>query len=112
MPVRKNFEVIVNESAIKEFVNEADGPVATDLKARAEKATRSAIRRAPISAHGSHGRRRGYLRSQIRWRVGRDGKGLYVDIESPARNPRDSKPYGLFQEKRRPYLRPAIRSLG
>jgi hypothetical protein len=109
--LRKNFEVIVNESAVKEFVDKADGPIAQDLRQRAEKATRSSIRRAPISKAGSHGRRRGYLRSQIRWRVGKDGKGLFVDIESPALNPHDGKPYGLFQEKRHPYLRPAIRSL-
>lgn len=111
MALRRNFEVIVSPAAVKEFVDKADGPIAQDLRQRAEKATRSSIRRAPISKAGSHGRRRGYLRSQIRWVVGKDARGLYVDIQSPALNPKDGKPYGLFMEKRHPYLRPAIRSL-
>jgi hypothetical protein len=107
----RRFSVSVDERAVREFVNEPDGPVVQDLIRRTQTVTRSAIRRAPSSKHGSHGRGRGYLRSQIRWVVGKDAKGPYIDVVSPALNPRDGKPYGLFQEHRHPYLRPALGSL-
>jgi hypothetical protein len=63
---------------------------------------------APVSEHGSHGRPPGYLRSKIvkREKLLRDG--IVIDVMTFARAP-DRFPYGLFHQRRRPYIRPLAR---
>jgi HK97 gp10 family phage protein len=103
----------LNIAAIDEFVHSATGPVADDLRRRSEQGVREAQRLAPVSPHGSDGRPPGYLRDQIHYELGRDEQGLFVAIESPARNA-NGDPYGLFNEvgtddmAAQPYLRPAL----
>lgn len=89
--------VRVDESAIRDLASPA-GPVARYLARGAQQVTQGAKRRAPVSPRGSHGRRSGYLRSQIGWVIGEDAEGLYVAVASPARTPAPREaPYGLFQ---------------
>lgn len=90
-------DVRVDEAAIRDLAGPA-GPVARYLAGGAQTVTQEAKRLAPVSPRGSHGRRSGYLRSQIGWVIGADDRGLYVDVASPARtgDGRDA-PYGLFQ---------------
>jgi hypothetical protein len=90
-------DVRLDEAAIRDLASPA-GEVARYLARGAQIVTQSAKRRAPVSPSGSHGRRSGYLRSDIGWVIGHDGDGLYVDVASPARtgDGRDA-PYGLFQ---------------
>lgn len=90
-------DVRVDESAIRDLASPA-GPVARYLARGAQYVTKGAKRRAPTSPHGSHGRRSGYLRSQIGWLIDSDSEGLYVVVGSPAlTNERRRAPYGLFQ---------------
>lgn len=105
--------VSLHEPAIRDLLKSHDGPVARDLISRAQRITKEAKRRAPVSPRGSNGRRSGYLRSQISWEVGADSDGVYVDIATPATTPQGA-PYGLFQEvgtskmPAQPHLRPAV----
>lgn len=97
--------------AIDEFARSA--PVARTLVTYGQRVNQAAKKFAPVSPHGSHGRRSGYGRSQIRMRPGQDGTGPYVDVLSPATTPR-SAPYMFFQEVgtrkmvAQPHLRPAL----
>jgi hypothetical protein len=89
--------VDVNEAAIRDLASPA-GPVARYLARGAQTVTQGAKRRAPVSPRGSHGRRSGYLRSEIGWVIERDSEGLYVAVASPAQtNDKRAAPYGLFQ---------------
>jgi hypothetical protein len=87
--------VRVDEAAIRDLASPA-GPIARYLARGAQAVTQGAKRRAPVSPHGSGGRRSGYLRSQIGWVIGTDAGGLYVAIGSPAQTSRGA-PYGLYQ---------------
>jgi hypothetical protein len=105
LPVRLNL------AAIDAFVH---GPeVEHELVRRGQRVTQAAKRFAPVSPRGSGGRRSGFLRSSVRLIPGRDGRGPYVDITSPATTARGA-PYGLFQEigtrkmAAQPHLRPAL----
>lgn len=90
-------DVRVDESAIRDLASPA-GDVARYLARGAQAVTQGAKRRAPTSPHGSHGRRSGYLRSQIGWLIDIDSEGLYVAVASPAlTGDRRAAPYGLFQ---------------
>jgi HK97 gp10 family phage protein len=106
-----------DESALADLLTSAAGPIAIFGDGLAEKGTQEAKRLAPVSPHGSHGRKSGYLRSQIGWRRGQDERGLYWDIVSPALSV-EGAPYGLFQEvgtskmPPQPYLRPALLAIG
>jgi hypothetical protein len=93
----RGIEVEINEAELARIVGSPDGPVARRLARLGELITQEAKRRAPVSPDGSHGRKSGYLRSQIGWDLGRDRRGWYVDIRSPARTP-EGAPYGLFVE--------------
>lgn len=102
-----------NEAEFERLLGD-NGPVVAWLQNSGGRVTQEAKRLAPTSPDGSHGRPSGYLRSQIGFRLGRDSRGPYVDIESPATTP-DGKPYGLFQEvgtvqghRFTPHLRPAL----
>lgn len=89
--------VDVDERAIRDLATPA-GPVARYLARGAQRVTQGAKRRAPVSPRGSHGRRSGYLRSEIGWLIGTDSDGLYVVVASPAQtNDKRAAPYGLFQ---------------
>lgn len=54
--------------------------------------------------------RTGALRRGIVLVNGADSNGVYVDIVSTVRSP-GGFPYGVIQNARRPYLRPALRAL-
>lgn len=53
--------------------------------------------------------RTGALRRGITIERGADANGVYVDVVSTVRAP-DGFPYGVAVNKRRPYLRPALRT--
>lgn len=76
--------------------------VATDLQRKA----------APIQARARAiaPQRTGALRRGIVVVRGADANGVFVDIRSTVRAP-DGFPYGRVVNKRRPYLRPALRTL-
>lgn len=54
--------------------------------------------------------RTGALRRGIVLRNGADANGVYVDVVSTVRSP-NGFPYGVVQNARRPYLKPALRSI-
>jgi HK97 gp10 family phage protein len=99
-----------DEGALRDLFESADGAVARDINARAERVVQTAKRLAPVSPHGSHGRPSGYLRSSIGQETGHDGDGLYVDIVAEA-------DYAIYQElgtskmAAQPFLRPALDDL-
>lgn len=55
-------------------------------------------------------RRTGALIRGIVLRGGADANGAYVDVVSTVRSP-GGFPYGVVQNARRPYLRPALRTV-
>ena len=75
--------------------------VATDLYRKAIPAQARARAIAPV--------RTGALRRGIVINRGADAVSVYVDIVSTVRAP-DGFPYGVAVNKRRPYLRPALRT--
>lgn len=97
MAVGGRVDLVFDEAAMAELLHGPDGPVAREMARRGEIVTQGAKRRAPVSPDGSHGRPSGYLRSAIRWQLGTDTIGVYVDILSPATTP-EGDPYGLFVE--------------
>lgn len=86
-----------NDRELEELLTGPDGPVARDLRRRGEIGTQTAKRLCPTSPRGSNGRGSGYTRSNIGWRLGRDERGLYVDVVSTARTP-DGIPISLLLE--------------
>lgn len=76
--------------------------VATDLYRKAGPVLARARARAP--------QRTGALRRGIVIVRGADSNGVFVDIRSTVRSP-DGFPYGVVVNKRRPYLRPALRTV-
>lgn len=89
--------LVWNDPEVEHLLHSEDGPVGRLLGHKGEIVAKGAKRRAPVSPDGSGGRPSGYMRSHIGWRRGKDERGLYVDIESPARTP-TGEPYGLFVE--------------
>lgn len=77
--------------------------VTTELRRVAHPILDRARARAPV--------RTGALRRGIVLVSGMDGQGAYVDVVSTVRAP-DGYPYGALQDRRRPYLRPALRTTG
>lgn len=75
--------------------------VATDLYRKAVPVQNRARAAAPY--------RTGALRRGIVLQRGADSNGVYVDVVSTVRAP-DGFPYGVVINKRRPYLRPALRT--
>jgi len=88
-----------NEPELWRVLRSYEGPVGLHIAKLARKVTRTAKRYANVSPDGDieAGRPPGYMRSKIRWDMGRDLIGVYADISSPART-RDGAPYGLFME--------------
>ena len=127
-------DVRLDDAAISAFLAGPAGPVGRLLARLGQRTTQEAKKRAPVGARDSkYGHPSGYLRSQIGWRLGRDGRGQYVDISSPAlcsdANPFTPRgPYSLWNEvpgsapnhahlpawirdKEGPYLRPALHQI-
>jgi HK97 gp10 family phage protein len=108
-------DVRLNQAAIDQLLTGQD--TARMLVTKGQPVKQAAKRFAPTSPDGSHGRRSGHLRSQIRADLGQDSQGLYIDVSSPATTP-TGEPYGLFQEigtrkmPAQPHLRPALDVLG
>jgi hypothetical protein len=92
--------LVWNEPEVFRVLKSETGPVGLHMAKLGRRATRTAKRYANVSPDGDieAGRPPGYMRSKIRWDMGRDAVGLYVDISSPARTARDNAPYGLFLE--------------
>src|SRR6266705_4246833 len=67
----------------------------------------NAANKAPTSKAGSHGRRPGYLRSQIKVLSRVDTLGAYADIVTEAATPKGFR-YGTYWEHRRHYLLQAV----
>ncbi|MGI5171873.1 hypothetical protein ACQEU3_46780 [Spirillospora sp. CA-253888] len=86
-----------NNPELHRLLNSPDGAVARDLARRGVIGAQAAKRLCPTSPRGSGDRGSGYLRSSIGWDVGKDARGLYVDVKATARTP-DGKSYGLFVE--------------
>ncbi|MFB4306986.1 hypothetical protein [Actinomadura sp. GTD37] len=86
-----------NEREYDRLFNSEDGPVGRDLNRRGEIGTQTAKRLCPTSPRGSDGRGSGYTRSNIGHALGRDERGLYVDVKSTART-RDGIPISLLLE--------------
>ncbi|MCA1570787.1 MAG: HK97 gp10 family phage protein [Chloroflexi bacterium] len=109
----RNVRINWHEGALRELTVSPTGPVGRFMQQTGERVTQEAKRLAPVSPRGSNGRRSGYLRSQIGWTMGSDGRGVYVDIASPALST-GGAPYGLYQETgtskmaAQPHLRPAL----
>jgi hypothetical protein len=55
--------------------------------------------------------RTGAMRDQIRFEVGTDPAGVFTDIISPVRNPKDNFPYAIEHERKQPRDRRPHRSL-
>lgn len=68
---------------------------------------RDAQTRAPVSPHGNHGRAPGYLRSQIKVRERITVSGAEARITTEARD-EEGFPYGVYHQRRRPYIRPPV----
>lgn len=92
--------IVWNEPEVFRVLKSYEGPVGLHMAKLGRRCTRTAKRYANVSPDGDieAGRPPGYMRSKIRWDMGRDPVGLYVDISSPARTARDNAPYGLFME--------------
>jgi len=84
----------------------SDGMV-TIIVERAEEIVPKVKGFAPVSASGSHGRKQGYLRANIRTRYARDAQGVFADVVTQARTP-NGFPYGRRQEQLKPYMKKAI----
>jgi len=101
------FRLDLNERELRDLLTDPSGPVARDLLVDVgEIVTAGAKRRARV--------RTGRMRSEIHYEVGRDDRGLYVDIVSPARNRADGFPYPVVIESKRRKkrsLRPALRDI-
>lgn len=76
-----------NDRELQELLTGPDGPVARDLQRRGQIGAQTAKRLCPVSPGGSHGRGSGYTRSSIGWDIGRDDRGLFVDVYATARTP-------------------------
>lgn len=89
-----------NEPEVFHVLKSYQGPVGLHIAKLARQVNRTAKRYANVSPAGDieAGRPPGYMRSRIRWDMGRDLIGVYADISSPARTARDGAPYGLFME--------------
>lgn len=96
--------VKVNQDTLKRLKSSPEW--VRELTKQAEPLRRAAVRRAPQSEKGSHGRPSGYLRANIRIRAGRRADGAYVRVVTEARTPK-GVPYGIIQQKRRQYIRPS-----
>lgn len=90
-------EVHFNEAELAKLLDSPDGPVGRHLETLGVRGHREAQRLAPVSPAGSGGRPRGWLRSHVYWRLGRDERSLYVDIGCDARTAQGHD-YGLDVE--------------
>lgn len=100
-PVR----VVFNEGEFRRLQN-SPGVIrlirqyATDVRRRARAD-------APVSKTGNHGRPAGYLRSRIVIRERSTVDGPSARITTEARD-EDGFPYGVYHQRRRPYIRPPV----
>lgn len=91
--------IMFNEPEFERVFRTTTGPIGMHIAKLARQCTRTAKRYANVSPDGDieAGRPPGYMRSKIRWDMGRLVE-VYADISSPARTRRDNAPYGLFME--------------
>ncbi|MEU7978247.1 hypothetical protein AB0B63_06915 [Micromonospora sp. NPDC049081] len=101
--------VVWNRAELQRLLASESGPVGRDLAIKGERVANEQKRLAPVSPDGSHGRPPGYMRDRVSSSLGRDERGLHVDIGTDATTP-DGHPYPLDVEfPTRPHV---IRSHG
>lgn len=94
----------MNDAAILELLNGPAGPVGRYMAHGGETVTQAAKKRAPVGQNSrtAAGHPSGFLRSQLAWTMGRDGTGIYVEIETTAHtsaaNPFPGEFYGMHIE--------------
>lgn len=98
-------KVILRKKEITELAKTSE--MAQVMLDRAKEIVTAAKGNAPVSAAGSHGRRAGYLRANIRAKWARDNESVYADVITAARTPK-GYPYGRRQEQLQSYLKAAI----
>lgn len=96
--------IVINKGAMAELAVSDD--MAGIVRDTTEEVRGKAQGIAPVSRSGSHGRRPGYLRANIRTKYGRDRESVYGDVTTNARTPKGF-PYGKYIEGIRPYIKPA-----
>ena len=66
-------------------------------------------RTAPVSDDGSHFRAPGWLRDHLYLEGGLDERSLWLEVITPAKNPENGFPYGLwYNQRKRAYMRHAL----
>jgi hypothetical protein len=96
-------DVVINRREERRLIRDPRGPAGWDLARRGHNAEVMAKAMAPVLT--------GQLKSEITTRVGVDSLGLYVDLLSPVKAEITGNPYGVIQEFRHPYLRPALQAM-
>jgi hypothetical protein len=102
--------VVIHETELDRIKND---PAAKLLMAQARIVAANARALAPVSRKGSHGRKPGYLRSNIVAYVGKDAQGLYSGVATRARaKGKDRAYYGRIQNQRLRYLQRGLKQAG
>jgi hypothetical protein len=102
--------VVLHQSELEKIKND---PAAKLLLEQARIVAANARALAPISSRGSHGRRPGYLRSNIVAYLGKDPQGLYSGVATRARaKGKSAAYYGRIQNQRTNYLQRGLKQAG
>jgi hypothetical protein len=102
----KDLGVVIewDESQLDHYLKDPNGELGRDLMTKlAEVVLAGAKARARV--------RTGRMRNEMRYRIGRDERGLFADIISPVRNPVTGFPYAIVHEGKKVRDRRAHRSL-
>lgn len=102
--------VVIHDDEREKIKND---PAAKLLLSQARIVANNARALAPVSRKGSHGRKPGYLRSNIVAYVGKDSQGLYSGVATRARAKGKGRAYyGRIQNQRRQYLQRGLKQAG
>lgn len=83
---RTSVRVVVDQAALDALIATKSSPVGKYVYKTAKRVERADKAAAPVSAHGSHGRPPGYLRSKIGTYLSQDSDGPYADVVTRARS--------------------------
>lgn len=102
--------VVIHDDEREKIKND---PAAKLLLEQARVVARNAQALAPVSRKGSHGRKPGYLRSNIVAYIGKDSQGLYSGVATRARAKGKGRAYyGRIQNQRLNYLQRGLKQAG
>jgi len=105
--------VTVNQAELDALLRRRQSPTGRLLLSQARRALAAIRPLAPVSTKGSHGRKPGYLRSNIVAYLGEDTSGLYADVVTRARAKGSTRSYyGRIQNQRGRYLQRGLKSVG